>query len=68
MGCRVLPYWIGTFVYDYALYLLLCFVFMIIALIFQATYLLQYAGPIILLLIVFGLTLITLSYVLSFMF
>jgi hypothetical protein len=62
MGCRVLPYWIGTFAFDYLLFSTFVIIFIVLSYSFSLTFLTDYMGPIVFLFIVFGLAYITFSY------
>jgi hypothetical protein len=62
MGCRVVPYWVGTFVFDYLLFSLFVIVFIILSYALSLTFVTAYMWPIVCLFAVFGLAYISFSY------
>ena len=44
MGCRVLPYWIGTFAFDYCLMVITIVIFLMFSAIFQITVITHFIG------------------------
>jgi ATP-binding cassette, subfamily A (ABC1), member 3 len=68
MGCRTLPYWIGTFVFDYILFIVVSIFFFVFAAIFQINVVTSYMGHWLALILSMGLCLLTWSYLWSFVF
>ncbi len=62
MGCRVLPYWVGTFVFDYLLFSIFIVIFIILSYSLELNFVTDYMFEIVLLFIVFGLAYISFSY------
>jgi len=68
MGCRVLPYWLGTYIFDYILFLLnfILLVTLCYAMNFESfTDKMEWIAPT---LLVFGLSFIALNYLMSHLF
>jgi len=66
MGCRVVPYWLGTFVFDYIVYTILMSIFIILCYAFQYSFVTNYMGQILTLLMAFGFSYISFSYMFGF--
>jgi hypothetical protein len=62
MGCRVLPYWIGTFVFDYLLFYVFVLIFIMFSYIMKLDFLTEYMGVIVLIFSAFGLSYVSFSY------
>lgn len=62
MGCRVGPFWLGTFCFDYIVYAITVFIFLIYAEDNGYTYITNYNAIIFKSLMAFGVSLITFSY------
>jgi hypothetical protein len=62
MGCRVLPYWIGTFVFDYLLFYVFVLIFIMFSYIMKLDFLTEYMGLIVLIFSAFGLSYVSFSY------
>ena len=68
MGCKILPYWLGTFLFDFSVYFLSVIVFFIMLYCWNITYLIIHIQKILLIMVTFGFALINLAYVCGFMF
>ena len=68
MGCRSYPYWIGTFVFDYLMYLLTLVFFFGFGLALGISYMIEHLGQMIYIMLAFGLTLISWGHLSNFMF
>jgi len=68
MGCRVLPYWLGTFAFDFIVYCVGLLIFVILVYIFNFSYVIDVIWKIIYNLVLFGFAYITFSYMCGFMF
>ncbi|EGR27806.1 hypothetical protein IMG5_188760 [Ichthyophthirius multifiliis] len=68
MGCRVLPYWFGTLLFDVFIFLLTLFIFFIACLIQNCNYILNHFGIIFFILSTFCISYITCAYFFGFLF
>lgn len=68
MGCRILPYWLGTFLFDYIVFFLQYIVFLLICLCFNFTCIVDELGNLSLVFIPFGIAFIGANYLFSHMF
>lgn len=68
MGCRNLPYWTGTLLFDYLIYFCTISFFLILCSIFRYDYVIENMGQIVLMLASFGLPYVTFSYMFGFVF
>ncbi|EAR92762.2 ABC transporter family protein (macronuclear) [Tetrahymena thermophila SB210] len=68
MGCRVLPYWLGTFLFDFAVFFLTIVIFIILCFAQNLTYVTDEFVNIFFILVTFGSTYITSSYFWGFIF
>lgn len=68
MGCRVLPYWVATFCFDFSVYIITVIVFLLTIYIGDIKFLQAYVGQMILILVSFGFSYIPFSYMCGFMF
>ncbi|KAL4460035.1 hypothetical protein ABPG74_003561 [Tetrahymena malaccensis] len=68
MGCRPLPYWLGTLVYDYLVYLLTFLIFHYSVHTIKVEFITPYLTQIFYIMSWFGLALITFCYVCGFLF
>ena len=55
MGCRVLPYWLGTFAFDYLVYLITVSIFYIVAASGNIEFILNCFGNSLVLFLLFGM-------------
>jgi len=62
MGCRVLPYWIGTFVFDYIIFYMFVLLFVAFCYLLNLDFLTIYMGKVVFLFTAFGLSYVTYSY------
>ena len=62
MGCRVLPYWLGTFVFDYILFYLLIILFILFTYAMELNYVTDHMGKVVFSISAFGLSYISFSY------
>lgn len=62
MGCRVLPYWLGTFAFDYLLYLIFVLIFLILSIATSLDFITDYLGQIFYLFFSFGMSFCFFSY------
>jgi len=44
MGCRVVPYWLGTFIFDYLMFLITILVFFLVVIIGNIKFITDFAG------------------------
>ena len=68
MGCRVLPYWLGTFAFDFSLYCFTIIVFYLIVAIGSIQFVIAYFYEVLAVLLLFGFSYIPFSYMCGFMF
>jgi len=68
MGCMSFPYWLGTFLFDFALYLLTFFFFLLIIFIQKVSYLVNNIYEISAVMFFFGPSLILYSYIFGFFY
>lgn len=68
MGCRVVPYWLGTFIFDYSIFLVTIILFSILCITKDLSYIMNDFGYVFFILISFGAMYITTSYFWGFMF
>jgi ATP-binding cassette subfamily A (ABC1) protein 3 len=68
MGCRKVPYWLGTFAFDYIVFFVVSLYFILFSVIFDISIFKGHYGELVALLIVMGFSLLAWCYVLSFMF
>ncbi len=68
MGCRTLPYWLGTLLFDYCVFSITYFVFMITVYIQDVAFLIPFLPKITLVLAAFGASLLNFCYLNSFLF
>lgn len=66
MGCRTLPYWLGTFTFDYTMYCIVTSIFFIFGYSFEIILMTNYVGTWILILLTFGYSCIMWSYAWNF--
>lgn len=62
MGCRILPYWLGTYTFDYILYSFFVIIFVVFSYIMQLSFLTDNIGKVLLTFINFGFAFISFSY------
>ena len=68
MGCRVIPYWLGTFIFDYIMFLFTIIVFFLIVVIGKITFITDFVGELLFILLSFGFSFINWSYMCGFLF
>ena len=68
MGCRTLPYWLGTLVFDFLMYMIVTSMFFILAYSFNINLVTHYVGEWIAILLCFGFACITWSYAWNFIY
>ena len=68
MGCRVFPYWCGTFVFDYLMYLMTMVIFFFTMTSTGTQFVIFYIAPIAIIMLTFGFSYICFSYMCGFMF
>lgn len=68
MGCRTLPYWLGTLCFDYVMFLIPTLIFYILTICFDILLFKVYGGLLMGMIVTFGFSYITISYLMSFMF
>lgn len=68
MGCRPLPYWLGTFIFDYLAYLITVLIFYILVLENDVKFLNAYIDTLTLILAIFGADLIVYTYLCGYLF
>ena len=68
MGCRIIPYYLGAFCFDYIMYLLVFLIVIISSLIINFEIFNNYFGWIFANYTLFGLNIITVNYMVSFIF
>jgi len=68
MGCRPLPYWLGTFIFDYIAYLITVIIFYILVIENEVKFLKNYLNTLTLILAVFGADLIVYTYLCGYLF
>ncbi|CAK55643.1 unnamed protein product (macronuclear) [Paramecium tetraurelia] len=62
MGCRVLPYWIGTYAFDFLLYSFFVITFVIFSYIMQLSFVTDHMGYVVFAFVTFGFAYISFSY------
>lgn len=62
MGCRVLPYWIGTYAFDFLLYSFFVITFVIFSYIMNLAFVTDHMGYVVLSFVTFGFAYISFSY------
>lgn len=68
MGCRILPYWLGSFLFDFVIFFLQFLAFMVTCVMFNFSCVTHQFGEISLVFIPFGVTFIGCNYLFSHMF
>lgn len=62
MGCRTMPYWLGTFAYDFILYSFFVITFVIFSYIMSLSFVTQHIGMVVSAFVTFGFAYISFSY------
>jgi hypothetical protein len=65
MGCRVLPYWMGTFVFDYILYYIFVLIFIIFSYTLNLTFITDYMGVVVYIFTTLGLSIVSFAYMIG---
>lgn len=68
MGCKLLPYWLGSLIFDFIMFLLIIIAFIILIYIFQLNLVMDSMADIVALMVCFSISFIALCYAGSFMF
>lgn len=68
MGCRTFPYWVGTLIFDYLIYLCFVALFYIISAILNLEIAFKYLGAGLSCYILFGFSYILFAYLMGFLF
>ncbi|CAD8050496.1 unnamed protein product [Paramecium sonneborni] len=68
MGCRTLPYWVGTLIFDYTIYLCFVVLFYIISAILNLDIAFKYLGAGLSCYLLFGFSYILFAYLMGFLF
>jgi ATP-binding cassette, subfamily A (ABC1), member 3 len=68
MGCRSLPYWLGTLMFDYLAYIISYLIMVLIIYSMGLTFMTNYIWRITIIMIFFGFAMIQFSYAIGFLF
>jgi len=63
MGCRPIPYWFGTFLFDFTIYLGMTIIIILTSLLYE--YMSEHIGKIIFIFLTFGVSFIVFSYLIG---
>lgn len=68
MGCRVIPYWFATFVFDFIVFIITVIAFFIVAWASSISFIMEFWAEMMFAFIFFGFSFISFSYMCGFLF